>query len=116
MLKSIPELIAQARSNLRCLTAKNAWLEQAGNDGVVIDVREAAEVAQKPAPGSLHIPRGVLEMKLSASHPDPQQTIYIHCASGARATLAAEQLGRIGYTNVTVITCAIDVVCTRQIA
>ncbi|MGB2708812.1 MAG: rhodanese-like domain-containing protein, partial [Pseudoalteromonas nigrifaciens] len=31
--------------------------------------------------------------------------IYLHCASAARATLGAEALTRVGYENVTVITC-----------
>lgn len=114
MLVPIPELIAQARQQLRCLTADAALAEQAKNNGIVIDVREPGEVAQKPAPNSINIPRGVLEMKLSTSHPDPSQTIYIHCASGARATLAAEQLKRVGYSDVTVITCPIDTVCETQ--
>jgi len=114
MLRPIPELVSEARQELRCLSAEEAFAEQSDNNGIVIDVREAAEVAEKPAPNSVHIPRGVLEMKLSASHPDPSQTIYIHCASGARATLAAEQLKRLGYQNVTVITCAIDAVCENQ--
>ncbi len=114
MLRTIPEIITDARQNLRCLSAEEAFVEQSSNAGLVVDVREPAEVADKPAPNSVNIPRGVLEMKLSTSHPDPEQTIYIHCASGARATLAAEQLHRLGYKNVTVITCAIDTVCEQQ--
>lgn len=108
MLRPIPEIINEARQELRCLSAEEAFAEQSHNQGLIIDVREPAEVAEKPAPNSVNIPRGVLEMKLSDSHPDPSQTLYIHCASGARATLAAEQLRRLGYSNVTVITCAID--------
>jgi len=37
--------------------------------------------------------------------------IFIHCASGARAILAAEQLERIGYKNVWAITCTLEEVC-----
>lgn len=114
MLRPIPEIISAARQNLRCLSAEEAFVEQAANEGLIVDVREPAEVADKPAPNSVNIPRGILEMKLSSSHPDPEQTIYIHCASGARATLAAEQLHRLGYNDVTVITCAIDTVCEKQ--
>ena len=37
--------------------------------------------------------------------------IYLHCASGGRAALAAEQLQRIGYKNVKAISCGHDEVC-----
>ncbi|MCV6614841.1 MAG: rhodanese-like domain-containing protein [Cellvibrionaceae bacterium] len=114
MLKPIPELVAEARQTLRCLKAEDAMVEQKENHGLIIDVREPEEVAQTPAPESINIPRGVLEMKVSANYPHPEQPIYIHCASGARATFAAEQLQRVGYTNVTVITCPIDTVCDEQ--
>ena len=35
--------------------------------------------------------------------PDPATPLYLHCASGGRARPSAEQLNRIGYTNVTAI-------------
>ncbi|GAA6153218.1 rhodanese-like domain-containing protein [Pseudoteredinibacter isoporae] len=114
MLRPIPDIIREARQDLRCLSAEDAFAEQSLNQGLIIDVREPAEVTEQPAPNSINIPRGVLEMTLSNSHPDPAQTLYIHCASGARATLAAEQLRRLGYRDVTVITCAIENVRKEQ--
>ena len=108
MLKSLPELIAQARAKLRCLEAAAALAEAAENNGLVIDVREAAEVEQTPVAGSHNLPRSMLEMKIVEQVRDAQQPLYLHCASGARATLAAEQLQRLGYQQVTVITCPID--------
>ena len=70
-------------------------------------MREPAEHATKAAVGAINIPRGLLEMKLMEIEKDATRPIYLHCASAARATLAAEALTRIGYKDVTVITCEI---------
>jgi len=50
-------------------------------------------------------------MKMLQLHPNEDLAIFIHCATGARATFAAEQLHRVGYTNVWVITSMLDDVC-----
>jgi rhodanese-related sulfurtransferase len=44
-------------------------------------------------------------MKVTQLVPDPNSTIYLHCATGGRATFAAKQLVELGYLNVVVITC-----------
>lgn len=111
MLKSIPDLIQEIRPNTRCITAAEAKAEMQENGGILIDVREPMEVAQTPTPNALNIPRGVLEMQVSTLHPHEETPIYIHCATGARATLSAEQLKRIGYKHVSVITCDIETIC-----
>jgi rhodanese-related sulfurtransferase len=53
-------------------------------------------------------------MKISETVSASDHPIFLHCATGGRATLAAEQLVRMGYTEVTVITCPIDVICETQ--
>jgi len=111
MLKTIQELVQEIRGHLRCVTAKVANTEIQQNRGIVIDVREPVEVAERPVPQSVNIPRGVLEMKVSALYPNEEIPLYIHCATGARATLAAEQLQRIGYRQVSVITCDLETIC-----
>ena len=44
-------------------------------------------------------------MKLIEIEKDETRPIYLHCATSARACLSAEQLKRVGYENVTVISC-----------
>lgn len=114
MLRTVPELIAEVRADLRLLDAHAAMLEVADNNGTVIDVREPKEALEKPAMASVNVPRGVLEMLVTEKIKDADHPIYLHCASGVRATLAAEQLKRIGYTNVTAISCPIDSVREAQ--
>lgn len=114
MLTTLPELIANARAELRCLNAETAIKEQRENGGTMIDVREPLELEGSPAPHSINIPRGVLEMKVMDLIPDAEHPIYLHCATGGRATLAAEQLKRLGYERVSVITCQADIVRQHQ--
>lgn len=110
MLKSVPELVAEARTELRCVDAATAMQELQENGGTIVDVRELVEVNNLSMPKSVHIPRGILEMKIGEVIPDEDHPIYLHCATGGRATLAAEQLVKMGYTRVSVVTCPIDAV------
>lgn len=114
MLKTVPELVAEARAGLRCVDAATALSELKENDGTIVDVRELVEVNNLAAPLSVHIPRGILEMKIAEVIPDENHPIYLHCASGGRATLAAQQLEKMGYTRVSVVTCPIDTVRQLQ--
>lgn len=111
MLKTIPDLIKLASENVKKINSAQAKTEMAQNNGLLIDVREPAEHAIKSAVGAINIPRGVLEMKLIEIEKDADRAIYLHCATGGRATLAAEQLQRVGYNQVTVISCKADAVC-----
>jgi rhodanese-related sulfurtransferase len=106
-------LIQEARTNLNCATASEC-LNDLPKKAIIIDVREPGEVAEVNAPKSVNIPRGVIEMKIGEHACSADTPIYIHCSTGARATLAAEQLQRVGYTNVIVITCALDQVLSAQ--
>ena len=105
MLKTISELLHEAITNVRCVSADIAAKEIEQNKGLLIDVREPAEHQTKAAVGAINIPRGLLEMKLMEIEKDP---IYLHCATSARAILSAEQLARVGYCHVSVITCDLD--------
>ncbi|MEH6470473.1 MAG: rhodanese-like domain-containing protein [Halopseudomonas sp.] len=111
MLLSIAELAAQAASSIRTLCADSAHKECGQHpDALIIDVREPLECQQNPIQGSINIPRGILEAALPLQVQDPHHPIYLHCASGMRATLAAEQLTRQGYTRVSVIHAPLDAI------
>jgi rhodanese-related sulfurtransferase len=99
---------------MRCLDAATALREIKENDGTIVDVRELVEVYDLAAPRSVHIPRGILEMKIAELIPDENHAIYLHCATGGRATLAAQQLQNMGYTRVTVVTCPINTIRELQ--
>jgi rhodanese-related sulfurtransferase len=103
MLKTILMLFQEATQNSQLVSSKKAAEELSENKGLLIDVREPAEHLSSPAIGAINIPRGVLEIKILEIEEDPNRPIYIHSASSLRASLAAEQLARIGYKNVSVI-------------
>lgn len=80
------------------------------NGGILIDVREPQEFAANPVKNAVNIPRGVLEMKALATIKDANTPLFLHCATSARATLSAEQLMKMGYTNVNVVTCEVPTI------
>lgn len=67
---------------------------------VLIDVRELDEWNTGHIPGAIHIPRSILEFKISEVAPDRNTPIVLYCRSGGRATVSAHQLIGLGYTNV----------------
>ncbi len=111
MLIAIPDLIKTASKNVEKIDATQAKEEIAQNNGLLIDVREPSEHAINNAVGAINIPRGVLEMKLVEIEKNPDRPIYLHCATGGRAILAAEQLKRVGYNKVIAISCKAENVC-----
>ncbi len=111
MLKTIPALLPEIRQSIQCISATDGLNQCKAEQGILVDVREPAEFAQKSASNSINIPRGVLEMKMLELYPNAKQPIYIHCATGVRSSLAAEQLVRLGYENVWAITCKLNEVC-----
>ncbi len=105
MLKPVNDLIAEAQAQCKCLCVDEAvQLHKESTNVVIIDVREPGEVAESKLEHSIHIPRGLLEMKIATHCPDPTTSILVHCAAGGRASLAAATLKEMGYQNVFPIT------------
>lgn len=111
MLKTIQQRISDISYSLRVLQASDAAKELKQNSGVLIDVREPAEAEKEPSPGSVNFPRGVLEMKMLEKYQDEATPVYLHCASGVRARLAAEQLMQMGYINISVVDSKVIDIC-----
>ncbi len=65
-----------------------------------IDVREDSEWAVDRAAGARHIGRGVLERDVEALIPDKAAAVVLYCGGGFRSALAADNLQKMGYTNV----------------
>lgn len=67
----------------------------------LIDVRERDEVMDGYIPGSVHIPRGFLELSVEEDvTADRQDPIVLYCAAGNRSALGARDLAQMGYTRV----------------
>lgn len=67
-------------------------------DGIILDVREAAEYAFGHIPGAKSIPMGDLADRMNEL--DKNQTIYVICRTGTRSDLAAQQLAAAGFTKI----------------
>lgn len=75
-------------------------LQQAGESFFLVDVREDREWAAGRLPGAIHIGRGVLERDVEAKIPAKDAKIILYCGGGFRSALAADNLQKMGYTNV----------------
>ena len=62
-------------------------------DPTILDVRRDDEFARAALPGALHIPLHQLLLRLDEV---PTTTLWVHCASGYRASIAASLLARAG--------------------
>lgn len=67
----------------------------------LVDVREDHEWAKGHMQGAVHLGRGVLERDVETVIPDKQAKIVLTCGGGFRSALAADNLQRMGYTDVT---------------
>lgn len=97
--KTYPEMLEEAKSHIREVSAKQALeLHRAG--GVVfLDVREPQEANLGMIPGAVFIPRGNLESNVEARIPR-QAHVVVYCARGNRSAFAAETMQRMGYEQV----------------
>ena len=66
----------------------------------LVDVREDDEFAVDRIAGARHIGRGVLERDVETLIPGKDEPIVLYCGGGFRSALAADNLQRMGYTNV----------------
>jgi rhodanese-related sulfurtransferase len=81
--------------------------------GLIVDVREADEVADGMIPGAVHVPRGLLEFTIwqHVGFPnaiDMNKQISLYCKTGGRCSLAAKSLQDLGFRNVTAVVMKIE--------
>jgi rhodanese-related sulfurtransferase len=100
-------LVAEARARVVTLGVAQVAEEVARGGVVLVDVREPAElIEQGRIPGSLWVPRGVLEFRADPTSPhhevglEPDQRVIVHSGAGARSALAAAALQVMGYSRI----------------
>ena len=94
-------LVAEAKKRVResTIAEVKARLDR-GERFQLVDVREDHEFALDHVRGARHIGRGVLERDVETLIPDKATPIVVYCGGGFRSALAAENLVKMGYTNV----------------
>ncbi len=75
-------------------------LRTAGEDHVLIDIREESEWAAGHAAGAVHIGKGIIERDIESKVPDKNATMVLYCGGGYRSALAADALRQMGYQRV----------------
>jgi len=105
--ESIDARLAEARKSVNTIDM-DAYLAvvKNPNGALLLDVRDGEEYDLGHIPGTLNVSRGLLELRIwkPLGYPgtvDMNRKIYVTCASGGRAVLAAKTLKDIGFTNVT---------------
>src|SRR5438309_10281727 len=66
----------------------------------LVDVREESEWAAGHLPGAEHLGKGIIERDVETKIPDTSAEIVLYCGGGFRSALAADNLQKMGYTNV----------------
>ena len=71
-----------------------------GEKFVLVDVREDREFDADHLPAAVHLGKGVIERDIEAKYPDLKTELVLYCGGGFRSALAADNLQKMGYTNV----------------
>jgi rhodanese-related sulfurtransferase len=71
-----------------------------GEKFLLVDVREESEYAKDHLPGAIHLGKGIIERDIEARVPELNTELVLYCGGGFRSALAADNLQKMGYTNV----------------
>ena len=94
-------LVEAARARIReCTVADVKRRLDGGERFHLIDVREHEEWARGHLPHATHLCKGIIERDIERIVPDRDADIVLYCGGGYRSALAADNLQRMGYTNV----------------
>jgi rhodanese-related sulfurtransferase len=95
------KLVDDAKTRIRELdVAQTRAHLQANPQARLIDVREDNEWQAGHAAGATHMGRGIIERDIEGRMPDHDAELILYCGGGYRSALAADNLQRMGYTNV----------------
>jgi len=95
------KLCEDVKKNVRELTVDNVKAKLDKKEKFhLVDVREESEWAKDHLPQAVHLGKGVIERDIEKAIPQTDAPIILYCGGGFRSALAAENLQRMGYTNV----------------
>ena len=95
------KIVDDARSRIRELNTRDVKRKlDAGESFHLVDVREESEWTAGHLPRAEHLGKGILERDIETKIPDTSAEIVLYCGGGYRSALAADNLQKMGYTNV----------------
>ncbi|MDP4076350.1 rhodanese-like domain-containing protein [Acidovorax sp. A1169] len=100
-MKTAHDLVLAAKAQCHEVSVKDATDVLLTADAI-LDVREADEYAAGHLAGSMNIPRGLLDFKLSGTPALERRdlSVVLYCKTGGRSALAATTMQSMGYMNV----------------
>ncbi len=107
--ESVDKLVAMAKASAGTVDMSSfAKIYEKKEFEMLLDVREPVEYSKGHIPSAINVPRGVLEFAIwpKVGFPlrvDYNKKIYIYCAIGGRASLAAMSLKELGFKNVVAV-------------
>src|SRR3984957_4169115 len=94
------KLVNDARSRVKEISVHEAYMEAKKPGIYLVDVREESEWHAGHAPGAVHLGKGVIEREIEQRIPDTKARILLYCGGGFRSALSADNLQKMGYTNI----------------
>jgi len=95
------KIVDDARSRVKECTIDDVKRRMdRGDKFILVDVREESEYAKDHLPNAIHLGKGVIERDIEARVPDHNSELILYCGGGFRSALAADNLQKMGYTNV----------------
>lgn len=94
------KLVDDAKSRVREIDVAEARRKLESDGARLIDVREDSEWVAGHARGSEHLGKGVIERDIEEKVPNKNAELILYCGGGFRSALSADNLQRMGYTNV----------------
>jgi rhodanese-related sulfurtransferase len=95
------KLVQDAKSRVKEVDYKEIKKRiDSGEKLILVDTREDLEWAKGHVPGAIHLGKGVIERDIEQAVPDHKAPVVLYCGGGFRSALAADNLQKMGYTNV----------------
>lgn len=92
-------IVNDARSRIREVSVEDTR-QRIKEGAILVDVREDNEFAAVHAAGAVHLGRGVIERDIVSTFPTKGTELILYCGGGYRSALAADNLQKMGYTNI----------------
>jgi rhodanese-related sulfurtransferase len=95
------DIVNDAKSRVtECTVLDVQARNQNGDEFHLIDVREDHEYHAARIPGAKHLGKGIIERDIEKTIPETSALIILYCGGGFRSALAADNLQKMGYTQV----------------
>jgi rhodanese-related sulfurtransferase len=103
----VDELLAVARRRIDRVDPPTAWAESLSGEALIVDIRADDDRRRDGiVPGSLHVPRTVLEWRADPESPwasphvgDHSRRLLVLCSHGFSSSLAAATLVELGFAR-----------------